>query len=195
MAQSIDSLKKSTGFLDNDWRELCTPESVNRRICMRTRVMMPLLGMAFVVAQVSAQGGRSVREREQGTDYERRSDAPRGAKSVVVPSNVAWTNTRITVTRGQWLRFQPSGEIRLSFNGDDTALAAGSKRYRFAEKAQIPSIPVGALIGRVNSGKPFSIGNTTEAFQMPANGTLFLGVNDDHLPDNSGNFVVKVWEP
>ena len=30
---------------------------------------------------------------------------------------------------------------------------------------------------------------------MPANGTLFLGVNDDHVPDNSGNFVVKVWEP
>ena len=54
---------------------------------------------------------------------------------------------------------------------------------------------IGALIGRVNSGKPFSIGNTTQAFQMPANGTLFLGVNDDHVPDNSGNYVVKVWEP
>ena len=113
----------------------------------------------------------------------------------MVPANVAWTNTRITVTRGQWLRFEPSGEIRLSFNGDDTALAAGSKSYRFAEKAPLPTIPVGALMGRVNSGKPFSIGNTTQAFQMPANGTLFLGVNDDHVPDNSGNFVVKVWEP
>ena len=55
-----------------------------------------------------------------------------------------------------------------------------------AEKAPIPTIYAGALIGRVNSGKPFSIGNTTQAFQMPANGTLFLGVNDDHVPDNSG---------
>ena len=30
---------------------------------------------------------------------------------------------------------------------------------------------------------------------MPDNGRLFLGVNDDHVPDNSGNYVVKVWEP
>jgi hypothetical protein len=127
--------------------------------------------------------------------YERRSNAPRGARSVVVPANVAWTHTGITVSRGQWLRFEPSGEVRLSFNGDDTATAAGAKSFRFAAKAPIPTIPAGALIGRVNNGKPFSIGDTTQAFQMPANGTLFLGVNDDHVPDNSGNFVVKVWEP
>ena len=30
---------------------------------------------------------------------------------------------------------------------------------------------------------------------MSETGRLFLGVNDDHVPDNSGNFVVKVWEP
>jgi hypothetical protein len=169
---------------------------------MRTPLMIPLLGMlALVVTQVSAQDGRNDRRDDRGnpqqqrSEYERRSEAPRGAKSVVVPANVAWTNTRITVTRGQWLRFEPSGEIRLSFNPDDTALAAGSKNYRFAAKAPLPTIPAGALIGRVNSGKPFSIGNTTQAFQMPANGTLFLGVNDDHVQDNSGNFVVKVWEP
>ena len=30
---------------------------------------------------------------------------------------------------------------------------------------------------------------------MPDNGRLFLGVNDDHVQDNSGNFVVKIWEP
>jgi hypothetical protein len=155
------------------------------------------VGAAQAFAQNDhARDGRDRRgDREQRSEYERRSDVPRSARSVVVPANVAWTNTRIRVTRGQWLRFEPSGEIRLSFNGDDTALAAGSKRFRFAEKAPLPTIPVGALIGRVNSGKPFSIGNTTQAFQMPADGTLFLGVNDDHVPDNSGNFVVKVWEP
>jgi hypothetical protein len=30
---------------------------------------------------------------------------------------------------------------------------------------------------------------------MPANGRLFLGVNDDHAGDNSGNFVVRIWTP
>ena len=80
-----------------------------------------------------------------------------------MPANVAWTNTGIHVTRGQWMRFEPSGEIRLSFNGDDVAVAAGAKSGRMAEKAPIPTIYAGALIGRVNSGKPFSIGNTTQA--------------------------------
>jgi hypothetical protein len=154
---------------------------------MRKSIVLPLLlgvvalGTTYLVAQ---------NEREA-----RRSNAPRRAKAVVVPANVAWTNTGIRVKRGQWLRFEPSGEIRLSFNADDVAVAAGAKSGRMAAKAPIPTIYAGALIGRVNSGKPFSIGDTTRAFQMPANGTLFLGVNDDHLPDNSGNYVVKVWEP
>jgi hypothetical protein len=121
--------------------------------------------------------------------------APRGAKSVVVPSNVAWTNTLIRVTRGQWLRFEPSGESRLSFDRDDTALPAGSRNGRRSDTAPLPTIPLGALIGRVNSGQPFAVGQTTQAFQMPANGTLFLGVNDDHVQDNSGNYVVRIWEP
>ena len=127
--------------------------------------------------------------------YERRSNPPRDARSVVVPSNVQWTNTGISVTRGQWLRFEPSGEIRLSFNGEDIARAAGALSFRHNDKATIPTIPVGALIGRVGNGKAFSIGDTREAFDMPANGRLYLGVNDDHFPDNSGNFVVRVWEP
>jgi hypothetical protein len=126
---------------------------------------------------------------------DRRMEAPRGARSAVVPSNVQWTNTGLNVTRGQGLRFEPSGEIRLSFNGDDRATAAGAASFRFADKAPIPTIPAGALIGRVGNGRPFSIGDTAEAFQMPADGRLYLGVNDDHVPDNSGNFVVRIWEP
>ena len=60
----------------------------------------------------------------------------------------------------------------------------------------IPTIPVGALIGRIGNGQPFSIGDTTnQRSRCPTNGRLFLGVNDDHVADNSGNYVVKIWEP
>ncbi len=127
--------------------------------------------------------------------YRDRSAAPGSARSVVVPSNVEWTNTNINVSRGQYLRFEPSGEIRLSHNGDDMARPAGAASFRHADKATIPTIPVGALIGRIGNGQPFSIGDSTQEFDMPANGRLFLGVNDDHVADNSGNFVVKIWEP
>ena len=133
--------------------------------------------------------------RDRANRRNQRTAAPAGARSVVVPANVAWTNTGFNVSRGQSLRFEPSGEIRLSFNGDDMATAAGAKSFRFAQKAPIPTIPAGALIGRVGNGQPFSIGDTTQAFQMPADGRLFLGINDDYLNDNSGNIVVRVWEP
>jgi hypothetical protein len=152
--------------------------NVSRRLFTRIALMLSFWGMlALAVAPLTAQS------------------APRGAKSVVVPSNVPWTNTLLTVRRGQWLRFEPTGEIRLSFDRDDTSLPAGSRGNRRSERAAFPAIPLGALIGKVNSGQPFSIAAATQAFQMPANGTLFLGVNDDHVQDNSGNYVVKVWEP
>lgn len=125
----------------------------------------------------------------------RRSEAPRNARTVVVPSNVQWTNTGFNVSRGQYLRFEPTGEIRLSMNGEDIGRPAGAMSGRTAPNATIPTIPVGALIGRIGNGRPFPIGDVTTAFDMPDSGRLFLGINDDHVQDNSGNYVVRVWEP
>jgi len=119
--------------------------------------------------------------------------APSHARTVVVPGNVAWSNTGINVTRGQNLRFDTSGEIRLSFNGDDVAKPMGAVSGRLADKAPLPNVPAGALIGRINNGAPFSIG--TNNVPIPESGRLLLGINDDHVADNSGNFVVKIWEP
>jgi hypothetical protein len=123
------------------------------------------------------------------------SDAPANARSVVVPSNVQWTNTGFNVSRGERLRFEPSGEIRLSTNGDDIGRPAGAMSARTAPNATIPTIPVGALIGRIGNGQPFPIGDARTVFDMPDSGRLFLGVNDDHVNDNSGNYVVLVWAP
>ena len=123
------------------------------------------------------------------------SDAPAHARSVVVPSNVQWTNTGFNVSRGERLRFEPSGEIRLSTNGEDIGRPAGAMSARLAPNATIPTIPVGALIGRIGNGQPFPIGDAETVFDMPDSGRLFLGVNDDHVADNSGNYVVLIWEP
>lgn len=123
------------------------------------------------------------------------SDAPGSARSVVVASNVPWTNTGFNVRRGQRLRIEPSGEIRLSHNGDDVARPHGALSGRQNDRAIIPTIPVGALIGRIGNGQPFSIGDSKQVWDMPDSGRLFLGVNDDHHADNSGNFVVRVWQP
>jgi hypothetical protein len=59
--------------------------------------------------------------------------------------------------------------------------------------APLPRQFAGALIGRIDNGQPFGIGNQA-SLRMPASGILYLGVNDDIVSDNSGQFdVVVSW--
>ena len=55
-----------------------------------------------------------------------------------------------------------------------------------------PSVPVGALIGRIGNGAAFGIGMQTQPLPMPVSGRLMLGVNDDERADNSGFYVVTI---
>jgi hypothetical protein len=110
---------------------------------------------------------------------------------IVVPGQEAWTSTGIAVRRGEWVTFNTTGETRLTTDAADVAGAAGSAANRTAANAQVPSASIGTLIGRVGNSRPFVIGNQTRV-QMPANGVLFLGINDDHHADNSGELRVQV---
>ncbi len=119
--------------------------------------------------------------------------APAGAPSgtINVQGNQAWTPTGMAVRRGQQIRFNPSGDIMISSNassgpGGSPAATVAAVRYPVA------GAPVGALIGRIGNGKPFLIGATNDPVTMVTNGQLFLGINDDHFEDNSGNYSVSV---
>ena len=50
------------------------------------------------------------------------------------------------------------------------------------------------MIGRVGTGDaPFLIGDDSGGLRVRGSGTLFLGVNDDYLADNTGSFRVVVY--
>jgi hypothetical protein len=115
---------------------------------------------------------------------------PASASGVRVAANQPWTSTGIRVQEGQQVSFSTQGEVQLSTSGDDRASAAGGNR-RASERAPLPSVLAGALIGRVGNGAPFGIGNQA-LVPMPGTGELFLGVNDDEVSDNTGGFVVDV---
>ena len=110
---------------------------------------------------------------------------------VRVGGQAGWVNTGLTVGQGQTLLFNAGGEVRLSNASDDVAGPAGSKKGRHAPNSPVPSVLAGALIGRIGNGAPFAIGNQA-SLQAPANGVLWLGVNDDALGDNAGEFGVDV---
>ncbi|HVJ26087.1 MAG TPA: hypothetical protein VM493_01050 [Vicinamibacterales bacterium] len=113
---------------------------------------------------------------------------------VVVDARTRWTDTGLDVTAGDRLQVRAEGTIVLSNNNDgqDTATAAGSRIGRKAADAPFPQMPAGGLIARVGDSGPFFFGDGGSLGQVPASGRLFLGVNDDFLRDNSGEFRVVI---
>ena len=114
-----------------------------------------------------------------------------GGDGIAVPGNQQWSPTGITVRRGEVLQLNTTGEIQLSTDSADIAAPAGAKSGRYAPGSPMPTALAGALIGRIGNGRPFGIGNMT-SLTVPANGQLFLGVNDDNVSDNTGGFRVQI---
>lgn len=112
--------------------------------------------------------------------------------AVRVPANQAWVATPFNVRRGDQVSFSTSGRIQLSDDVEDVAQAAGSLRQRRAAGSPLPQNFAGALIARVGNSAPFPIGDNTAPVTMPANGQLYLGINDDEVSDNRGEFQVTV---
>jgi hypothetical protein len=111
---------------------------------------------------------------------------------ISVSPRQAWTPTGLTVRKGEVLTFHTTGEVQLSTDSADVADAAGSKPGRRATNAPVPNTFAGTLIGRIGpNGQPFGIGDATSV-PMSAAGQLYLGVNDDGLEDNQGEFRVEI---
>jgi hypothetical protein len=120
------------------------------------------------------------------------STDPLPAGAIRVPANSAWVATPLTVRRGDRVVFNVEGQIQLSSDPNDVAGSAGSLTQRRAANAPLPQNLAGALIARVGNSAPFPIGNVTTPVTMPADGQLYLGVNDDEVSDNRGEFTVQM---
>ncbi len=118
--------------------------------------------------------------------------APATGAGISVSPKQQWTSTGLTVKKGEMLSFNATGEVQLSTDANDVATPFGAKGGRKAANAPVPTALAGALIGRIGpNGQPFPIGSGVTV-PMPAAGQLFLGVNDDGLGDNQGEFRVDV---
>ncbi len=113
-------------------------------------------------------------------------------REVDVAGGTAWTRTSIELRDGQELWFDSRGEVRWGpGRKDGPGGESGSPRN---PGRPIPSRPGASLIGKVGeTGDPFFIGNDRGPLRVRGRGTLFLGVNDDYLQDNSGGFRVIVY--
>jgi hypothetical protein len=110
-------------------------------------------------------------------------------RQIIVDSRQAWTDTGIWVEAGDLISFDADGTIQMSDNGSDTASPSGSPRQ--ALDAPMRSTPAGTLIARIGSSAPIAVGSH-RTVRAPVSGEVFLGVNDDHLPDNRGEYRVTL---
>lgn len=114
-----------------------------------------------------------------------------GSQRVSVNSKNRWTDTMLDVRAGDVLTFNASGTITMSDNPSDTSVPAGATTGRKAPDAPILPQLAGGLIALIDGYGPIWIGGRT-TLTAPVSGRLYLGVNDDHLPDNTGEYVVTV---
>jgi hypothetical protein len=114
-------------------------------------------------------------------------------RTVIVSADVPWNDAGIEVRPGQALYFEATGQVRWGRDRRDGP--QGERNSPRNDGRPMPSRNAAALIGKVglDSSDLFFIGGESGPFRMRSGGRLYLGVNDDFLQDNTGNFRVVVY--
>jgi hypothetical protein len=127
---------------------------------------------------------------------------------VVVPAAGGWFDTGIDVVAGEEMQFAASGEINLQ-RGNPAAVCGPGGVDLVTVEQPVPNANLGTLIGRISqlvasridedSGQEvrdeifilFVIG-PEGTVKVPFKGRLFLGINENVVKDNEGEFSVVI---
>ena len=133
--------------------------------------------------------GRLTRRELTNSELAGANSVGTSGRTIAVNSNERWIDTGVDVRSGDTIAIQATGTVTLSNNGVDTARPAGAARR--AAAAPLPDQPAGALIAKIENGPPMLVGDRA-TLTANSSGRLYLGINDDHLPDNRGEYKVTV---
>ena len=111
-------------------------------------------------------------------------------RQAVVNANTAWSDSGIDVRAGQTIFFEAQGRVRWGRDRQDGP--AGERNSPSNPNRPMGNRNAAALIGKIGNDM-FFIGDETGPIRVRNSGRLYLGVNDDVLTDNSGNFRVVVY--
>ncbi len=111
-------------------------------------------------------------------------------KVVTVSPNLDWTNTYLTIRRGDTIVVDADGSVTLDLAGH----TAGPDGITLKDPGRlIVDKPTGALIAVVGiDNNDFIFLGSKGRFTSARNGLLFLGVNEESLANNSGSFRARV---
>jgi hypothetical protein len=115
-----------------------------------------------------------------------------------VPGTSRGTDTNIDVRSGDQITFTTTGRVvagsRLGEVGPEGGKLSGFGAI--VGTRPVPSSGPGALIGFIRlangqTSQPFLVGSQL-TLNVPADGRLYLGINDDNYSDNGGSFKVTI---
>ena len=111
-------------------------------------------------------------------------------RQVIVSADAAWNDAGIDVRAGQMVFFEAQGRVRWGRDRQDGP--AGERNSPSNPNRPMGNRNAAALIGKIGNDM-FFIGDETGPVRIRNAGRLYLGINDDVLTDNSGNFRVVVY--
>ena len=126
------------------------------------------------------------------SDFPNGNGRPSGMreKQVIVSGDVDWNDTGLDVRAGQSVYFEATGQVRWGKDRRDGP--AGERNSPSNPNRPMGNRNAAALIGRIGNDM-FFIGDDAGPVRIRNSGRLHLGINDDVLTDNSGNFRVVVY--
>ena len=175
-------------------------------------LVVPSLFLLLVSSSVSAENYFMDGEEALAKEQEARTDLEwKEVAQVTVLGNVDWTDTGLEVKEDQEIYFSAQRQISLQ-RGNPMAWCGPDGMDRKTMQQPISDKNIGALIGKVvwlisievdeESGEQirheiiekFYIGSANQV-KMPISGRLFLGINENVVGDNSGEFEVIIYLP
>ena len=133
---------------------------------------------------------------------------PVAEKTVAVAAEAGWVDTGVDVALGETLVLRASGEINLQ-KGNPEAVCGPEGLDLVTVDQPIPDVNLGALVGKFarlvashtdeDSGQEikdeifvlFLVG-AERVVEVPFAGRLYLGINENVLKDNAGEFTVAL---
>ncbi len=127
---------------------------------------------------------------------------------IAVPAQMAWTDTGIEVQEGEKFQFHASGTISLQV-GNPEGFCGPEGLDLQTQQQPLPEERLGLLVGKVvrliktevdpetkeiirqEEINLFPIGQE-KVVTMPSTGRLYLGINENVVEDNSGEFLVVI---
>jgi hypothetical protein len=108
-----------------------------------------------------------------------------------------WQDTGIFLRAGDHVVIDGSGTVDLDVNTpnfDNTPPDGVAGTAPAGDNFLLPSANVGALVGKIDSGDPFVVGDFKTIDSVASSGELYLAVNDSNggFTDNSGHFTADI---